>query len=212
MLRGVIFDLDGTLGDTLPVCYHAFREVFRRRLGVTYTDREVHAMFGPSEEGILARLCPDDPDGALGEYLAEYELAHDACPGCFPGILPVLDDLAERGSKLAIVTGKGPRSARISLRRMGLGGRFPLVEAGSPVGGVKPEAMRRVLSQWRLDPSMVAGVGDAASDIRAARSVGIRSVAAAWAPRADSAALAAANPDELFTDANDFRSWLAPLM
>ena len=65
MIRGVIFDLDGTLGDTLPVCYRAFARVLGRRLGRPFSDTEIHSMFGPSEEGILARLCPADPEGAL---------------------------------------------------------------------------------------------------------------------------------------------------
>lgn len=48
-LRGVIFDLDGTLGDTLPVCYAAYREVFEGYLGKTYRDEEIAALFGPNE-------------------------------------------------------------------------------------------------------------------------------------------------------------------
>jgi phosphoglycolate phosphatase-like HAD superfamily hydrolase len=57
-LQGVIFDLDGTLGDTLPVCFAAFRETFRHYLGREYSDREIRAMFGPTEEGIIQRMIP----------------------------------------------------------------------------------------------------------------------------------------------------------
>lgn len=211
-MRGVIFDLDGTLGDTLPVCYRAFARVFARRLGRQYSDAEIHAMFGPSEEGILARLCPNDPVAALDEYLAEYRLAHTHCPKPFGGIPDLLEMLRDGGVKLAIVTGKGPRSAQISLEAFGLTGQFPVVEAGSAAGAVKPAAMRRVLAGWRLPPDEVAGVGDAPSDVRAAKEVGITSIAAAWAQGAARDRLAASQPDQLFDAVPALHAWLAERM
>ena len=208
MIRGVIFDLDGTLGDTLPVCYRAFSQVLGRRLGRPFGDTEIHSMFGPSEEGILARLCPADPEGALSEYLAEYRAAHLQCPRPFRGISRALETLQCRGVQLAIVTGKGPRSAQISLDAFDLGRFFPLVEAGSPDGGVKPAAMRRVLRRWGFAASEAVGVGDSPSDIRSAKEVGITSVAAAWAPGADAEGLAACEPDRLFRDPRVLLEWL----
>ena len=109
---------------------------------------------------------------------------------------------------LAIVTGKGPGSARISLERFGLQAYFSMVEAGSPAGGVKPTAMRHVLERWGLPPSRVIGVGDSQSDIRAAREVGIASVAAAWAPGSSASRLAACAPEQLFEDIAEFGRWL----
>ena len=208
MIRGAIFDLDGTLGDTLPVCYRAFARVLGRRLARKFEDREIHAMFGPSEEGILSLLCPDDPDGALQEYLREYRLAHDACPSPFPGVREVLEFLRAHGVELAIVTGKGLGSARISLDTFGLGDFFPLVEAGSPSGGVKPVSMRRVLDHWGFRPAEVVGVGDSLSDVRSACEVGIASVAAAWAPGASAEELAACKPAHLFREVGALRAWL----
>lgn len=208
MIRGAIFDLDGTLGDTLPVCFRAFASVLGRRLGRAYSDAEIHAMFGPSEEGILARHFPEDAEGALDEYLREYRVAHEACPEPFEGIRDALELLRGRGVKLAIVTGKGPLSASISLGAFRLADYFPVVEAGSPSGGVKPAAMGRVLRAWQLAPAQVAGIGDSPSDVRSAKQVAIQSVAAAWAPGARPAMLAACDPDRLFRDVSAFRGWL----
>ena len=208
MFRGVIFDLDGTLGDTLPVCYRSFARVLGRRLGRQFGDSEIHSMFGPSEEGILERLFPEDPQGALAEYLAEYRRAHASCPTPFHGIRECLESLRARGARLAVVTGKGPQSAAISLERFRLAEFFRPVEAGSPSGGVKPAAIRRVLDQWGLDPSEVAGVGDSASDIRSAKEAGIASAGAAWAPGADARRLAACGPDQLFFEVAALGQWL----
>lgn len=208
MIRGAIFDLDGTLGDTLPVCYRAFASVLGRRLARRFEDREIHAMFGPSEEGILSQLCPDDAEGALQEYLREYRLAHVGCTSPFPGVRGVLEFLRGQGVELAIVTGKGRGSARISLETFRLGGFFPLVEAGSPAGGVKPASMRRVLDHWGFRPAEVVGVGDSPSDVRSAKEVGIASVAAAWAPGASAEQLAACKPARLFREVGALRAWL----
>ncbi len=57
-LRGVIFDLDGTIADTLPVCFAAFREVFQDALGRDYSDQEVRAMFGPASESLHRSSLP----------------------------------------------------------------------------------------------------------------------------------------------------------
>ncbi len=208
MIRGIIFDLDGTLGDTLPVCFQAFGSVFERRLGRRYSDAEIQSMFGPSEEGVLARHFPDDFAGALHEYLREYRCAHRACTEPFPGLREALDFLRERGVHLAVVTGKGPRSAQVSLEALGLTDYFPIVEAGSPTGGVKPEAMRRVLRAWGVAPRSVVGVGDSPSDIRSAKEVAVQSVAAAWAPGSSSRKLAACAPERLFRNVAAFRAWL----
>lgn len=208
MIRGAIFDLDGTLGDTLPVCFQAFRSVLAPRLGRSLADGEIHAMFGPSEEGILARLVPEDADAAVREYLDAYRLAHSGCMEPFPGVQETLELLQRWGVDLAIVTGKGPGSARISLEVLGLDSLFPLVEAGSPAGGVKPAAMRRVLDRWGHSPSSVIGVGDSPSDVRSAREVRICSVAAAWAPGSHAGRLAACQPDWLFREVAALRGWL----
>ena len=208
MIRGVIFDLDGTLGDTLPVCYKAFSRVLSHRLGREFSNQQIHAMFGPSEEGILQRLCPDDTTAALEEYLEEYRAAHVICPHPFEGIREILDRLQEQGTQLAVVTGKGPGSAKISLELLGLAGKFSSVEAGSPTGGVKPEAMQRVIEDWKFPRGEVASVGDAPSDISSARQVGIKSAAAAWASGADAVRLESCRPDVLFHHVAGFSKWI----
>jgi phosphoglycolate phosphatase-like HAD superfamily hydrolase len=207
-LQGVIFDLDGTVGDTLPICFVAFREVFQLYLGRTYSDREIRAMFGPTEEGMIQQAIPGRFDEAISGYLAAYERAHGDCPQPFPGIREVLDVLEQQGVPRAIVTGKGARSAEISLRVMGLAGAFERVEAGSPGGNVKAEKMRRVIEDWSVDPANVACIGDAPSDIRSARQNGAIPLAAAWAGTADYDTLHALGPQATFRRVEEFLEWI----
>jgi len=206
-VRGVLFDLDGTLGDTLPVCYAAFRQVFQRRLGLTFTNQEIHSRFGPSEEGVIEALVSDDPEGAIGEYFSAYRAEHRRCRRPFDGIGKILDDYRRDGVRMAVVTGKGPRSAEISLEVFGLDGFFEFVEAGSAEGAVKPEGMRRILAEWGLPAEEVLSVGDSPSDVRSAREVGLIAGAAGWAPGTDVAGLRTQEPDVFFGRVEELASW-----
>jgi HAD superfamily hydrolase (TIGR01509 family) len=207
-LRGFIFDLDGTVGDTLPVCFVAFRQVFQQYLGQTFTDRQIRAMFGPSEEGMLEQMVPDRWQESVEAYLAAYEQAHVECSEPFPGMKDALEKLRGHGVRLAIVTGKGPRSAAISLRAMGLSDDFEMVVAGSANGNRKPRNMQQVLSTWGLQASQVAALGDAPSDIRAARQIGALPLAAAWAATAKVEELESLQPHVVFHTVNEFIHWI----
>ena len=207
-VRGVIFDLDGTLADTFPVIFAAFRSAFARRADRRLSDGEIEAMFGPNEEGCIRKALPENWRECLATYLEEYERLHSLCPGPFPGVLEMLDWLRARGVSVAIVTGKGAQSAAISLRRLGLDGHFEIVKTGSPEGSIKPRAIREVLSEWGMSPADAVYVGDAPSDVTAAREVGVRVLGAAWADSADAAKIAAIEPDALLRSVAELREWL----
>jgi len=206
-IRALIFDLDGTLADTLSICVAAFQETVRQHSGQLMSASEVAALFGPSEEGMLRSVLPRTVEPAMATYLTEYERLHTSCRTPFDGLSRLLDRLAERQVRLAVVTGKGPRSAAISLRAIGLGQRFERVEVGSPNGSVKPRAIRQLLDGWRLPPPACAYVGDSPIDVRAAREAGVVAIAAAWGPDADPQLLAAEGPDFLFQSVEEFATW-----
>lgn len=207
-LSGIIFDLDGTLADTIPVCLAAFRATFHEHTGRYFTDAEILALFGPSEEGSLQRVLHRDWERGMDSFLIAYEAAHDACEAPFTGIVSLLDWLGRKKVKVAVVTGKGPKSAAISLSCLGLEERFELVEAGAPEGPIKPRSMRRVLERWRISPEQVAYLGDSPSDVDAARSVGVVALSAMWAPGSARDLILAKSPDAAFETVDAFRSWL----
>jgi pyrophosphatase PpaX len=208
-LRGMIFDMDGTLCDTLPACVAAFRQVFSRYLGRRYSDEEILAMFGPNEEGMIRRLVPPDAAGqAVEDYLAEYERLHDGRRIVFPGLERALQLLQERGVLLGIVTGKGPASAAITLRRAGLEGMFDVVQAGSVEGGVKPQSLRAVLDRWGLEPGEVAYIGDSPSDMRDASEAGVVPLGAGWAATSSVQDPACCGAQVTFDSVDRFVEWI----
>jgi phosphoglycolate phosphatase-like HAD superfamily hydrolase len=209
MIRGIIFDLDGTLGDTLPLCIRAFRASMEPLAARGLSDAEIIATFGPSEEGTIRLLIPDHYEQALAAYLQHYAAMHDLCPAPFPGIPELLEFLKNQGIRIALVTGKGPHSTVISLERFGLRSFFEFVETGSPAGPVKAAGITAVLGRWSdLPPNSVIYIGDAPSDITASRKAGVAVIGAAWAPTAEPEQLAAMEPDELFYSVEEFRGWV----
>ncbi len=204
-LSGVLFDLDGTLGETLPVCFAAFRIVFEEYLGVTYSDEEIRAMFGPTEEGMLAARIADG-DSAVERYLEEYSAHHHLAPEPFPGIVALLDRLAAEGIPVAVVTGKGPRSAAESLQAWGIADRFTHLMAGGHGGNIKAQAMAQVVAAWDVDPAAVVSVGDVPSDVTYGLAAGVVPVGAAWSHDVDPSVLAGAA--EVFTSVEAFDAWL----
>ena len=207
-LDGMIFDLDGTLTDTFRVCFAAFREALQPVTGRMYSDEEIMTRFGPSEEGMFQRWVPDRWEECMRRYLAAYEREHRRMARTFPGIEAALSLLKTRGIRLAVVTGKGPRSAAISLTQLGIAPYFDSVETGSPEGAVKPRCIQGVLERWGALARQVAYLGDVPSDVEASRIVGVQPLAAAWDERADAAALRARGPVEVFDTVAQFIRWI----
>ncbi len=198
MTRVFLFDLDGTIGNTLPLCVAAFREAIEPLARRHLSDAEIMATFGPSEEGTITALIPEHFDEGVSRYLAAYTRLHDRWPDPFPGIRELLNELKTRGCFVGLVTGKGPRSLAVTLRRYGFEEAFDAIKTGRPEGPVKELCIRELLTEHRLDRSDTLYVGDSPYDIRASRACGIRVAAAAWAPTSDAAGLRALSPDACF--------------
>lgn len=184
-LSGILFDLDGTLGDTVPICIGALQETLFHFTRHVYTKDEIISMFGPSEEGVIYRFIPQPQwQAALDDLHRRYTRLHESARQPFPGIIPLLETLKQRGMRTGVVTGKGRGTAVISLQMMGLAPSIEMLITGSPEGAEKPASIRQALAQWRLPAGVVAYVGDTPYDMRAAREAGVIPLGAAWAKTA----------------------------
>lgn len=212
-IKGVIFDLDGTVGNTLPLCIRAFRQSIEPLALRTLSDEDIIATFGPSEEGTIQALIPDHYEQGIVNYLQFYEALHDLCPAPFPGMIRLLEELTTKNVRLAMVTGKGQHSTAISLQKFGLEKFFEPIETGSPSGPVKVEGINAVLQAWESrDKTSVIYVGDSPGDITASRNAGVPVVAAAWAETAEPEKLKAQKPDQLFYSIDEFATWLLSMV
>lgn len=206
-LAGVIFDLDGTLADTMPLIVSSFRQALARHLERPWTDADFTSLFGLTEEGIFRALSPNRWERCFHSYLAAYEEGHRTLVRRLPEIEEAVRLLKQRGARIAVVSGKGPLSMEISLRHLAMTDLFDAVESGSDERPCKPGAIRKVLAGWGTSPDLVAYLGDTAYDVEATREAGAVPLGAAWVT-ADRAALQAAKPARIFDHAEGFLRWI----
>ncbi len=204
----MIFDLDGTLADTMPLCLEAYRRTFRLHLGREFSDPEITAFYGPNDEGIVQRAVPEDWQSALATFLREYAAVHQNCTSAFPGIETALDLLQAKGIRLGIATGKGVHSAKYSIDFLGLAHYFDAMETGSEKGGVKPQLITRIVDSWGFDPGEVAYLGDWPSDVDGSKEAGVVALSAGWAKGSDIEAMRARGPQAVFAQVKEFIAWI----
>jgi len=111
-IKAMIFDLDGTIGDTVPLCIDAFRKSINPFMKRGISDEEIIATFGPSEEGTIKALIPEHYEEGIEQYLYYYKKLHKKCPKPFDGIVEVISDLKKKGILVSMVTGKGSKGCR----------------------------------------------------------------------------------------------------
>ncbi len=206
--EGFIFDLDGTLADTLPLCIFSFQESMENVCGIRPTKEEVMSYFGYTEEAITKNLLPDDWSSYYETYLEVYKSNHHMCPKPFEGIVEILDHLWENSYKLALVTGKGKDSAEITLDKYDLKKYFEHIETGSSKGSIKPECIKRILDKWAIEAHKVFYVGDTHTDILDSKEVGVLPIAVSWASTSDHQKLLEYDPHLIFSKIDDFKKWL----
>ncbi len=210
MLKAVLFDVDGTLGDTLPLCVEAYRTTVYELRGQRPSAEEVVSHFGLSDRGVLGALLgmhPDDAELPIGHFVQVYcRLLPQMAPAPFDGVAEMLAGLRQSGLRLGIVTGKEACTARPTFTAFGLDeAGFEWFGFGSPFSNVKAQRLREGADFFGISPAELLYVGDAPSDITLAHAAGVRILNAAWAPDSDSCreACLAEKPDFRLSDIRD---------
>ena len=185
----------------------ALQDTIEAYTGATYSSAEIQAMFGPTEEGVLRNAVGDAWPEAMERYLVAYHDAHDDIDG-FDGVRSVIEQLEARDIVMAVVTGKGMRSAEITIDRLGYAEVFDEISAGSMEGQVKEIGIRRIVERWGFSPRRVAYIGDHAADVRDARAAGVIAVTAAWKPDIDLAPILPLEPDVVLRSTDELAVWI----
>ncbi len=205
----VIFDIDGTLARTSDLIFESFNHVSERYTGKRMTNQEIIALFGPPEEGGLARMLGSgEVDDAMNDLCDYYQTHHGRLAALHPGITDILEYLKDQGVKLAVFTGKGKRTSDITLRELKIDRYFDLIVSGSDVVNHKPhhEGITRVIEYFSLKPEEVLMVGDTVSDIKASHAAGVKVAAVVW-DSYDTERVLKANPDYVFHSVAGMLDW-----
>ena len=181
-IRGVIFDLDGTLVDSNEAHVLAWIEALAE-FGWTATPEQVRPLVGMGGDKLLPALigvAEDGPDGRpISRRRARLLARFVPQLRAFPGVRALLEELRRRGLRLAVATSAVRSDAERLLALIGLQDGFDVVVSNDEAEHSKPdpdivEAARAALG---LPASEVVMVGDTRYDLEAARRAGITAVA-----------------------------------
>ncbi|MDX3194150.1 HAD-IA family hydrolase [Streptomyces sp. MN03-5084-2B] len=193
-LRAIVFDLDGVLVDSFDVMRRAFTHAYREVVGSGEPPFEEYNRH-------LGRYFPDImrimglPLEMEGPFVSESTRLAGEVP-MFAGVPELLRLLRDHGIKLSVATGKAGWRARALLEHLGVLELFDHVLGSDEVARAKPapDIVVKALELMDVAPEEAVMVGDAVTDLAAAKGADVAAVAALWG-ETDEAALLAAGPD-----------------
>lgn len=185
MLPALLFDLDGTLVDSIELILSSARHAFVGFAGRAPSDEEWRASIGRPLQTVLREYSGGDETEAerlLGRY-REYQLEHhDRLLHAYDGVVDTLRALSAAGHSLGVVTSKSDWLARRALEYVGVSDLFPVLVGCDTCVNHKPhpEPVERALALLGADPANALFVGDSPHDIQSGRAAGVYTVGATW--------------------------------
>ncbi len=185
-MKGVLFDLDGTLADTVELILMSYRHTMRTHLGDAPPDERWLSTMGTPLRDQLTNFArsPTEAQAMLETYTTYQRGVHDQMVRPFPGAVEVLAGLRERGCRVGIVTSKREEVAQRTLTVCGLANYIEALVCAEHVrrGKPDPEAVYLALGTLGLGDHSgdVLFVGDSPFDLRAGRAAGTRTAAVCW--------------------------------
>ncbi|KEF03746.1 hydrolase [Kitasatospora aureofaciens] len=187
-IKAAVFDLDGTLANTLPAISRLLVKVASEQ-GRPVTARQAAAAIGKPPGPAFGKLLgmPEDHDAvvaAIGRYreLFAYEVLREGPRLLFPGVAAGLSALRAHGIELAVATSKGTRGAEALLDVLGIRDLLgpvitqDMVRRGKP----HPEMVLRAAADLGVAPWESAYVGDTVGDMRMAVTARMEPVAVTY--------------------------------
>lgn len=172
-IRGVLFDVDGTLINVEERFFHHYNENLKA-FGIPLVDRESYERM--RARGILSDPIPEEGENRANFWLKFIEdFSHSDHPELghpFPGTVETLDWLRERGYRMAVITGRTSDSMHVQ-KELTLHGlskyfEFVLTNRNGKNGMNKAENLIKACSMIDLSPKECAYVGDWQGDVESA--------------------------------------------
>ncbi len=184
---GILFDLDGTLLDTIPDLADA-ANAMRQDMGLPALPEALIATFvGKGIEQLVIRtLSHDGPPASvdlvmrgLARYHDHYRALNGQRTRLYPGVLAGLQAFHEQGARLAVVTNKSTEFTLPLLRQTGLNAHFDAVVCGDTCARKKPDPdpLFHACDLLGIQVSQALFIGDSINDALAANAAGMRVLA-----------------------------------
>lgn len=208
-MQGWIFDLDGTLVESLPGIAASLNRALLRSGHKAYTESEVRCFIGDGIEMLIRRALPESSESQraqmLSSFRADYSETWQDGTIPFPGICELLRDLRDRGNKLAVLSNK-PHAFTVRIVEALFPGQFDIVLGQRDGIPHKPDpaGLWEILRdpQWNCTESFL--IGDSVMDVQTAQAAAITVVAVTWGYH-DRSSLQATQPTHLVEEVGDLR-------
>lgn len=203
----VIFDLDGTVTDTIDLIIASFTHALKSVLGVEVAQPVIRSWIGRPLRPIFEAEWPEHTGELIAAYRSCTARNAAAMVTAYPGMPQLVRDLAAAGIATGVATSKGRPVAADSLRLAGVD--LDLTVTAEDTGSHKPNPEPLTLARERLGMTAVPTVyvGDALVDVAAAHAAGLDVIAVTWGA-GEPDELAAATPTALVATVEELRGLL----
>jgi len=204
----ILFDLDGTLANSIDLIVGAFTSVFRDLVGRELSRAEICRWIGEPLLKTMQREAPDQADELWRTYRAYHE-THLADIVGYPGLPELLAELNQAGAVTGVVTAKRHDASYQTMTQAGVVGLIDLVVAMEDTSAHKPDPEPLLVAAAKLaaSPETCVYVGDSIYDIQAARAAGMAVIAVTWGAGTEED-LNALKPDATCASASALRDTL----
>lgn len=198
--RTIVFDLDGTLIDSLGLILASYRHTMETHLGRKMADDLwVRGMGTPLAVQMLEFARDEAEAASMVDTYTRHNLSnHDRLVFPYPGVLEAVEELRSRGTTLAVATSKRAEATRLGLARCGLPeGWFAAIVTADDVTRPKPDPQPVQMAlelAGEAEPARAVYVGDSVHDMRSGRAAGVVTAAVLWGPN-NRETLAVTDPD-----------------
>lgn len=188
MIKGCIFDFDGTLADTITtIAWYANRAIARQGFAPIETDRYRY-LVGDGADTLIRRvlaLCGDTSEELFQTVYHDYRTAYQQDilykTEIYPGIPALLDMLEQAGIRLAVLSNKSDDTVQMLVETL-FPGRFAVCYGARPSVPLKPhpDAALEVAAAMGLTPAECFYIGDTKVDIQTGHAAGMQTVGVLW--------------------------------
>lgn len=173
-MKGILFDLDGTLINTNKLIMESFKHAFKKHSNLEIEEEKIIRFFGEPLKESMKSVDPDNSEELIVHFKEFNEAMHDELAEEYDRVEEAVKALKDRGIKLGVVTSKRRIMTERSLKLIGLYDFMDVVITPEDTDKHKPNSEPLLLAckKLNLSPEEVIMVGDSIYDVQCGKNAG----------------------------------------